>query len=55
VKGVLSIDFRRRGVLTGFGPLPEVFPLAADEILRIDNDPDWPERGTIQVFPEGGR
>lgn len=55
VKGVLSIEVRRRGVLTGFTDLPEIFPLAADQILRIDNDPDWPERGTIQVIPEGGR
>ena len=55
VAGVLSITYRRRGALTGFIDLPEVFELASDEILRIDNDPDWPERGIIRIIPEGGR
>ena len=55
VAGVLSITHRRRGTLAGFVDLPKEFDLAADEILRIDNDPDWPERGIIRVFPEGGR
>ncbi len=55
VSGVLSILYRRRGTLTGFIDLPETFELAGDEILRIDNDPDWPERGVITVTPEGGR
>jgi hypothetical protein len=25
------------------------------QILRVDNDPSWPERGTIRVISEGGR
>lgn len=55
VNGVLSITYRQRGVTTGWLDLPLVFPLGADRILRIDNDPDWPERGTITVVVEGGR
>ena len=55
VAGVLAIRYRKRGALTGFIDLPDVLPLAVDEILRIDNDPDWPERGVIRVYPEGGR
>jgi hypothetical protein len=55
VNGVLSIAYRQRGVTTGWLDLPTVFPLGADRILRIDNDPDWPERGTITVVVEGGR
>ena len=55
VKGVLSINFRRRGVNGAFVSLPEQFPLSSDEILRVDNDPDYPERGTIRVTTEGGR
>jgi hypothetical protein len=55
VKGVLSVTFRRRGNLAVFADLPEVLPLASDEILRVDNNPSWPERGTIRIIPEGGR
>lgn len=55
VSGVRSLTYRRRGALTGFIDLPEVFDLASDQILRIDNDPDHPERGVIRVIPEGGR
>jgi hypothetical protein len=55
VKGVLSVTYRRRGSLVVFIDLPEVLPLGTTEILRVDNDPDFPERGTIRVLPEGGR
>lgn len=55
VAGVLSITYRRRGATAGFVELPAALDLGADEILRIDNDPDWPERGIIEVMPEGGR
>jgi hypothetical protein len=55
VNGVLSISYRQRGVTAGWLDLPAVFPLAADRILRIENDPDYPERGTLQVIAEGGQ
>ncbi len=55
VKGVLSITYRRRGSLAVFIDLPEVLPLGTGEILRVDNDRNFPERGTIRVLPEGGR
>jgi hypothetical protein len=55
VKGVLSITYRRRGSLALYTDLPEVLPLGNGEILRVDNDPDFPERGTIRVLAEGGR
>ena len=55
VKGVLGLSYRRRGFTGGFVDLPEVLPLAADEILRIDNNPDFPERGVVRVTAEGGR
>jgi hypothetical protein len=55
VKGVLAITYRRRGSLAVFIDLPEALPLGTGEILRVDNDPSWPERGTIRVLPEGGR
>jgi hypothetical protein len=55
VAGVLSIQYRQRGVVPNFIELPEVLPLATDEILRVDNDPNHPERGSIKVFVEGGK
>ncbi len=35
--------------------LPDVLPLAADEILRIDNDASHPERGSVKLTVCGGR
>jgi hypothetical protein len=55
VNGVLAIAYRRRGATTTFGPLPEILTLGADEILRVENDPDYPARGTIRVFVEGAQ
>jgi len=55
VLGVSSITYRQRGVFAGFVDLPEVVTPAPSQILRVDNDPSWPERGTIQVIAEGGR
>jgi hypothetical protein len=55
VSGVLDIEYRRRGASTMFQPLPEVYQPGAGEILRVANDPNYPERGSIRVTAEGGR
>jgi hypothetical protein len=55
VRGVLSILYRRRGTSAAFLDLPEVLGVGSNEILRVDNDPSFPERGTIRVIAEGGR
>ena len=55
VAGVRGIRYRQRGAFTGFRRLPEVFTPSPTQILRIDNDPSWPERGTIRVIVEGGQ
>ena len=55
VAGVRSVTYRKRGSFAGFVDLPEVLAPAPRQILRVDNDPSWPERGTIRVIPEGGR
>jgi hypothetical protein len=54
VKGVLGIRYRRRDSLKDFKPLPALLKLGMGEILRVDNDRDRPERGTIRIFTEGG-
>ncbi|HVZ52505.1 MAG TPA: baseplate J/gp47 family protein [Pseudolabrys sp.] len=55
VAGVLSIQYRRRAVVPDYVDLPDSIELATDEILRVDNDPDYPERGSISVTVMGGR
>lgn len=55
VSGVHAIQYRQRGTFAGFVDLPETVIPAAHQILRVDNDPSWPERGTIRVIAEGGR
>ena len=55
VNGVLDVEFRRQGASNVFQPLPEVLQMGTSEILRVRNDPSFPERGTIRVFAEGGR
>ncbi len=55
VAGVKSVLYRQRGTFAGFVNLPETLTPAPNQILRVDNDPSWPERGVIKVIVEGGR
>jgi hypothetical protein len=54
VLGVHGIQYRQRGSFVNFRALPETITPAPTQILRVDNDPSWPERGTIRVIAEGG-
>jgi len=54
VMGVHGIQYRQRGSFVNFRRLPEAVTPAPTQILRVDNDPSWPERGTIRVIVEGG-
>ncbi|TQF68272.1 hypothetical protein FK531_14285 [Rhodococcus spelaei] len=55
VAGVLAIDYRRRGYLPHFTPMPETVTAGRDEILRVDNDPNRPDRGSLRIVVEGGK
>lgn len=55
VMGVAAIRYRKRGAFNNFRPLPEVLTPASNQIFRVENDPSWPERGTIKIIAEGGR
>jgi len=55
VNGVLDVQYRRRGASNVFQTLPEVLTFGTSEILRVANDPNFPERGSIRVTAEGGR
>jgi len=55
VRGVLSISYRRRGLVPGFVPMPETVTVGRDEIIRVDDDPSRPDRGSIRIVVEGGK
>jgi hypothetical protein len=55
VGGVVSVDYRQRGVTPDYSPLPDTLEIHRDEILRVDNDPSRPERGTVRVVVKGGK
>jgi Baseplate J-like protein len=55
VAGVVSIQYRERGVTPTWTCIPETVPVGANQILRMDNDPNRPERGALQVIVEGGK
>jgi hypothetical protein len=55
VNGVLDVQYRQRGASVTFQELPDVLTLGTMQILRVMNNPDYPERGAIRVIAEGGR
>ncbi len=55
VQGVTAVCYRERGVQPGWSPLPQTVAIAADRILRVDDDPSLPERGSLRVIVEGGK
>ena len=55
VAGVVSIQYRERGVTPTWTCLPETLQVGPDQILRMDNDPSRPERGTLKLIVEGGK
>lgn len=55
VDGVRSILYRRRGQTRGFVHLPDRVTVGPSRIIRADNDPNRPERGSIRVYVEGGK
>jgi hypothetical protein len=54
VAGVRQVQYRKRGA-GDWAPLPGTLTVAADQILRLDNDPSRPEAGSLQVTAEGAR
>ena len=55
VAGVYQVTYRQRGVQLDWAPLPDTLTFAADQILRVDNDPSRPEAGSLQVTVEGSK
>jgi len=55
VDGVDQVLYRRRGGLLRWVPLPQSLRIGAGEILRVDNDPNRPEAGSLQVRVEAAK
>jgi len=55
VAGVLCILYRQRGVTPGYINMPQTVQVRSRDILRVDNDPSRPERGSLKVYVEGGK
>jgi predicted phage baseplate assembly protein len=54
VVGVYQVRYRKRAG-PDWVPLPDTLSFAADQILRVDNDPSRPEAGSLQVIVEGSK
>ncbi|MBK8211874.1 MAG: baseplate J/gp47 family protein [Rhodospirillales bacterium] len=55
VDGVIEVRYRRRGYTPEFIAMPDFVPVAKDEIVRVDNDPSRPERGSLRIDVIGGK
>jgi uncharacterized phage protein gp47/JayE len=55
VAGVYRVRYRQRGAQLDWTALPDTLTVAADQILRIDNDPTRPDAGSLQVTVEGSK
>jgi hypothetical protein len=55
VAGVRCIRGRIRARTSVLAPLDDSVSVAADEIIRCDNDPSRPDHGTLKVIVRGGK
>jgi hypothetical protein len=55
VGGVVSIQYRRRGLTPQFVDMPDAVTVGFDELIRMDNEPSRPEHGSLVVRVEGGK
>jgi Baseplate J-like protein len=55
VQGVSSVQYRQRGVQSDWICLPETVTIAADQILRVDDDPSRPDAGSLSVTVDGAK
>src|SRR5262249_30977697 len=55
IAGVIAITYRDRHRQRGYLDLPDVLTVGRDRIVRVDNDPNAPEHGSLRVIVEGGK
>ena len=55
VAGVTSIRYRLRNLLGSLAEMPDTVTVGSNQIIRCENDPSFPEHGSIHVTAMGGR
>jgi predicted phage baseplate assembly protein len=55
VAGVLCVESRVRGRALYFAEMPDRIAVAANQIIRCNNDPSAPERGSLSLQVSGGK
>ncbi|MDD5037435.1 MAG: baseplate J/gp47 family protein, partial [Methylococcaceae bacterium] len=55
VRGVLRVRYRRRGLIPDYIDMPDRVEVGSNEIIRVDNDPNFPEKGSIKINLGGGK
>jgi hypothetical protein len=55
VDGVVQLRYRRRGHTRGFVVMPDAVAVGRDEIVRVANDRNRPERGSLRIDVRGGK
>jgi predicted phage baseplate assembly protein len=55
VAGVTCVQYRVRGRTQQMVEMPDAVPVGTNEIIRCDNDPSLPERGSFKVIVRGGK
>jgi hypothetical protein len=54
VRAVETIRIRRRGWFDWRDFTETTLPVADNEIIRVENRPEFPERGAVRIIPHGG-
>lgn len=54
VRAVETIRIRRRGWFDWRDFVETTLNIGADEIIRVENNRDFPERGAVRIIPHGG-
>lgn len=55
VAGIVSVVVRRRGYQQTPQDMPDVLRVGVHEIVRVDDDPSFPENGSLTLHVRGGK
>jgi hypothetical protein len=55
VAGVETIRYRQRGVIVNYICMPDEVQVGPAQIIRVENDPSRPERGSLTINVDGGK
>ncbi|HTL34341.1 MAG TPA: hypothetical protein VL326_14540 [Kofleriaceae bacterium] len=55
VDGVVNVRYRRRGYTPDFVAMGDAVQVGRDEIVRVDSNPNHPDRGSVRIDVVGGK